>query len=203
MDSAGLWTRFLPYKVFPSWLGAETASALLSYAIANEALFQPTAIGDPGHERFDPDYRRSVSISRLGPFAKPLRAAARQALEHLGPDFGMNPEAVRQIELQLAAHNHGAFYKIHSDVLSYNPDRDKGCRQVTMVYYLYRRPRGFTGGALRFYSVDRKTASFDIEPPHGDMIAFPAFAPHSVELVTCPSRDFADSRFAINLWLRG
>jgi Rps23 Pro-64 3,4-dihydroxylase Tpa1-like proline 4-hydroxylase len=40
-----------------------------------------------------------------------------------------------------------------------------------------------------------------LEPRNNRLIAFPSFVPHEVRRVACPSGEFADSRFAINVWL--
>jgi Rps23 Pro-64 3,4-dihydroxylase Tpa1-like proline 4-hydroxylase len=43
----------------------------------------------------------------------------------------------------------------------------------------------------------------DVEPLHNSLVVFPAWLPHEVLKVSCPSGRFADSRFAINCWFHG
>jgi len=41
-----------------------------------------------------------------------------------------------------------------------------------------------------------------IEPAQNRLVVFPSFVRHEVRKISCPSHDFADSRFSINCWLR-
>ena len=45
--------------------------------------------------------------------------------------------------------------------------------------------------------------SIEIEPTHDSLLVFPSSARHEVEEISCPGGAFADSRFAINIWLCG
>jgi SM-20-related protein len=63
--------------------------------------------------------------------------------------------------------------------------------------------RSLAGGALRLYAIggeaDQKFV--DIEPLRNSLLMFPSWAPHEVMPVSCPSKRFIDSRFAINCWV--
>ena len=99
------------------------------------------------------------------------------------------------------AHNDGAFYKRHIDTQTAS-ERD-AIRVLSGVYYFHAEPKAFTGGALRLYAIgdpDKKTF-VDIEPAHDSLLAFPSWAPHEVRPISCPSKRFTDSRFAINCWM--
>ena len=43
--------------------------------------------------------------------------------------------------------------------------------------------------------------TIEIEPAHDSLLAFPSSAHHEVETIACPGGAFADSRFALNIWL--
>ena len=43
--------------------------------------------------------------------------------------------------------------------------------------------------------------TIEIEPAHDSLLAFPSSARHEVETIACPGGAFADSRFALNIWL--
>jgi hypothetical protein len=45
-------------------------------------------------------------------------------------------------------------------------------------------------------------AYVDVEPRHNSIIFFPSEYMHEVMPVICPSREFVDSRFTINGWVR-
>ena len=61
-------------------------------------------------------------------------------------------------------------------------------------------PKGFSGGDLRIGSLTSDEV-VDIEPEHNKLVIFPSFVPHEVLRIDRPSGRFADSRFAVNLWL--
>ena len=71
------------------------------------------------------------------------------------------------------------------------------------VYYFNAEPKAFTGGALRLHAIGGKNGEnfVDIEPVRNGLLVFPAWAPHEVLPVSCPSKRFINSRFAINCWV--
>ncbi|MFF2412593.1 2OG-Fe(II) oxygenase [Streptomyces sp. NPDC058092] len=80
------------------------------------------------------------------------------------------------------------------------------------MYYLHRTPRPFDGGELRVFDValplHTETAGKweertwrDWEPEHDSIVFFRPTAWHEVRPVGCPSKQHADSRFAVNGWL--
>jgi Rps23 Pro-64 3,4-dihydroxylase Tpa1-like proline 4-hydroxylase len=103
------------------------------------------------------------------------------------------------VELELVAHGDGAFYRRHIDTQT--ATERSHIRVLSGVYYFHRQPKRFTGGALRLYAIGDPQRFTDIEPTHNTLVVFPAWAPHEVQPVRCPSGQFMDSRFAINCWL--
>ena len=71
-----------------------------------------------------------------------------------------------------------------------------------MIVYLFRRPRRFIGGQLRYFALGG-SAHIDIEPEHNLLLTFPSIAPHAVQPVSCPGIPFRDWRFAVNMWVHG
>jgi Rps23 Pro-64 3,4-dihydroxylase Tpa1-like proline 4-hydroxylase len=120
-------------------------------------------------------------------------------------EFRVSPSLVGSVELELVAHYDGAFLKRHMDT-STGLDWDaKGVRLLSAVYYLHRLPRAFSGGCLRLFpfgASGEDDGFLDIEPEHNTLIVFPSWAEHEVRPICCPSGEFADSRFSINIWLR-
>ena len=60
--------------------------------------------------------------------------------------------------------------------------------------------------ALRLHVLskpDEKRKFVDIDPVHDSLVFFPSWLPHEVLPVSCPSRRFMDSRFAIHCWFDG
>ena len=190
-----------PYLVLRDFLGADAAAGLLAFALGHEAAFEPTKTGFAGKGRIRPDFRVSTGTRDLGPYKPMLKDRLRALVPELVARLGTTPVVEPKFELQLVAHNDGAFYKRHIDTQTAS-ERNR-IRVLSGVYYFHAQPKAFAGGALRLYAIgDASLRSFiDIEPQHDTLLVFPSWAPHEVMPVGCPSRRFADSRFAINCWV--
>lgn len=113
---------------------------------------------------------------------------------------------VAYLEIQITAHLHGGYYKIHQDV-----DEGKAAnRKLTYVYYFHQEPQGFYGGDLRLYEtkIQGKSAIIQeqftqIKPLNNSIIFFDSRCKHEVLPVYCPSEKFTDSRFTLNGWIHG
>ena len=116
----------------------------------------------------------------------------------------VTPFDAPNLETELVAHGDGAFYKRHVDTQTPRHPEVNGIRVLSGVYYFHAEPKAFTGGELRLYALGGKSGEnfVDIEPVNNSLLVFPAWAPHEVRPVSCPSKRFIDSRFAINCWLR-
>lgn len=191
-----------PYLVLRDLLNADTVSGLFDFSLAHEGVFEPTGVGRTEQVVVKPDVRVSVGTHDLGPFRTILRDKLRALLTDLTVRLRTPPVDDPTFELQLVAHNDGAFYKRHIDTQTAS-DRQR-IRVLSGVYYFHAEPKAFTGGALRLHAIgDPDMQTFvDIEPDHNTLLVFPSWAPHEVMPVSCPSRRFADSRFAINCWVR-
>ena len=201
-DPSSFAGRFLPHRVIACWLGEERAESLLSYALSEEARFETTKVSDSGKRSYDPTRRRSRVLKDLGPFADLLREKALALQSDLETAFGMARASTKSTQIELVAHGDGGFYQSHIDTFVADEFTPGDSRRLSLVYYLHRRPRRFTGGRLRLFDlVGQQTIGID--PAHDSLLAFPSFAPHDVELVSCPGGSFADSRFAVNIWLSG
>ena len=110
------------------------------------------------------------------------------------------------VESQLTASNHGDYYRAHLD--SGDPSMER--RELSCVYYFHRQPKGFAGGALRLHDAFESAEGLvpagtfqEIEPESNRLVVFPSRTYHELMPIRCPSRDFADGRFAITTWLHG
>ncbi len=197
MTGAG---RFFPVHRVPGWLDPETADALLDYAIQAEPRYGRAGVLYDGNQRFDEGLRRAALLHDLGPHGEMLAAAALAAKPAVEQALGVPPFAASRVEIELAAHGDGAHFHRHIDTFVAG-HRQPDPRVLTLILYLHRRPRAFTGGAIRMHALGG-TGVDDIAPEHNLLVAFPAIAPHSVGAVSCPGGAFADRRFAINMWIR-
>lgn len=190
---------FLPYHTQPDWLPRDMAEAIVDYAIENESRFQAGRILHHGKLVVDETIRQVSTLKHLGPFHTALTDAAMASKPMLEILFGMPAFVASQVEIEMAAHGDAAHFQRHVDTFVVGHNRPNP-RVLTLVLYLHRQPRGFTGGALRFHALGG-TATRDITPEHNLLTAFPSIAPHSVQRLSSPSDTFADRRFAVNMWI--
>ncbi len=190
-----------PYRAIVDFLPSPIPEQLFGWAKANHARFKPTVLGAGQH---DPRIRLSVGVRSFGPQQAELEQRVLNIVPDLMKVFGISKPAVGSLEMQLVAHNHGAHYDRHIDTMSGANWAKFGVRTLSMVYYFHRRPKAFSGGCLRLHPFgvrDQPDGHVDIEPDHNVLLAFPAWVEHEVLPVGCPSRQFADSRFAVNIWV--
>jgi SM-20-related protein len=190
-----------PYRVYRDFLDSDTRADLLSWAIENEAKFEPTTI--ESDDKIDPSRRMSVGVFDFGPTKARLRQSLLCLVPTLIRDLRVMPFKPSNVTLQLVAHNDGAFFKRHIDTYVGN-ERSSSDRLLSAVYYFYTEPKAFSGGALRLYSFgvnEDKGTYVDVQPEQDMLLAFPSWASHEVLPVSCPSRRFADSRFAVTFWV--
>jgi SM-20-related protein len=189
----------LPHLRIADFLDAETHSALLDWTLANEAGFVPAQLAGGV---VDPAARCALVLRDLGPVAQLLDSKLRDAAPHWAAALRSTPFVTSEVELELAAHNDGAHFTLHSDTYA-REQIARGDRMLSAVYYFHRRPRAFEGGALRIHRLGAAPgdAGLDIEPDDNSLVVFPSWGPHEVITVRCASRRFADSRFAVNCWI--
>jgi Rps23 Pro-64 3,4-dihydroxylase Tpa1-like proline 4-hydroxylase len=191
----------LPYIVLRDFLDEETVAGLLDYAISHQSDFEPTEVG----RTFDPSYRVSMVLRGLGSFRPILQTKLFDLMPSILTKMRVKPIEEPKLETQLVAHGDGAFYKRHTDTLTDKYHDAKQIRMLSGIYYFNAEPKAFTGGALRLHAIGGKEGEnfVDIEPVRNSLLVFLAWAPHEVLPVSCPSKRFIDSRFAVNCWVHG
>ena len=188
------------YRVLQNVFEEAFASRLLDYAIANEQRFQPSEVGSGDAGTVDRATRISAVLRNLGPLKADIRERLSTRASFFVSELGLSSFDVARIEVEMAAHNDGAFFGRHIDTIV---DDQHELRMMSAVYYFHRQPRRYSGGALRLHALGRKAGEpdfQDVAPDHNSLVIFPSWVPHEVQPIVCPSRDFADSRFAINAW---
>jgi len=187
-----------PHLLIDDFLSAEERAGLLAWALANRQRFAPAQV-DTGVEE---TARKALSLRDLGPHADLFRQRLLARVDEWIAALRLSRFDPSLVELELAAHNDGAFFAIHGD--SYRSDQPaRGDRLLSGVYYFHREPVAFSGGQLRMHRPGAKPGDpgHDIEPRQGRLVLFPSWWPHEVLKVHCPSGDFADSRFGVNCWI--
>ncbi|MGE0152944.1 MAG: 2OG-Fe(II) oxygenase [Reyranellaceae bacterium] len=196
-----------PHLAIENFIGEEAAETLLRYCVSHEDAFSAAAVGDGTQSLVDGQIRRSRSLARSDEFIDAVHASFRRKLSDLLPRIvaalGLSPFAPSAFELELVAHNDGAFFARHIDTFTGAGPLPPHQRMVSAVYYFYARPQAFTGGELRLHPLLGGDGGIwlNIEPARDTLVCFPAFAPHEVLPIACPSGAFADSRFAITVWI--
>lgn len=190
----------------PRLLGESVAGELLERVISiPQEELAPARVRN---DELDPSIRRSRTRHR---FAVPeLTTVIETLLDRLEQILGLSCWGTLA-RYNLNVHNDGDFYRPHQDVSSRAPAGDLE-KVLTFVYYLHRTPVPFTGGALRIFdaaapvhaegTLTAQDCTYrDWPPEHDSIIFFRPTALHEVRPVSCPSKSYADSRFAINGWL--
>ncbi len=196
-----------PHHLVPDFLGPRGVEQLLEYCTGNEAAFSEASVGDGSKALVDGQFRRSRSLTKPDQFIYAVHAEFRRRLENLLPSITaalkLSPFEPTVYELELVAHNDGAFFARHIDTFTGAGELPPTQRMISAVYYFYDTPKRFSGGELRLYPVlgGGGTQWINIEPVCDTLVCFPSFAPHEVLPIACPSGEFPDSRFAINTWI--
>ncbi len=189
----------LPYAIRPNFLSGTQHQQLLDWAIANEDRFTAAKVSDHG---VVPSIRKALSLRDLGMVQPAFEALVRQQFDGWRDRLRLLDFALSAIELELLAYRDGDRFALHAD--TYRSDEPaRGDRMITAIYYFHRRPRRFSGGALRLHRLGAQAgdSGVDIVPEDNSLVIFPAWAPHEVLPVVMPSGQFADARFALNCWL--
>lgn len=176
--------------VIDKFLSQSICERILSYTFSKQSQFITTTTSTR-----DPGYRRSEVLHNFPEFSRLISDRISQHLPSVLESLQIPPFAPSQIECQLTAHGDGCYYRVHND----NGSRDCASRVVSYAYYFFREPKGFTGGGLVLYEGGRSQM---IEPENNMVVFFPSDRLHEVLPVVCLSKEFADSRFAINGWIR-
>ena len=176
---------------------------LLEYAIGQEPAYDGSTTVDNRKS-----YRRSKVLHavRQSRWDHLFMSRLKMHLPYIAAALGKPNFELADYEMQLTASNDGDFFKAHPD---WSPHHSAVAREITFVYYLHRTPRPYGGGGLLFYEGTPGQPIFDrganvmlIDPQNNCLIAFASERWHEVDMVRCPSRAFADSRFTVNGWLR-
>lgn len=187
-----------PHLVTDDFLSAPERADLLRWILDNRARFRAarTAAG------VQPEGRHALTLRDLGPLTETVRERALAHFAVWTARLRVTPFEPSLVELELAAHNDGSHFALHTD--TYPGDRPAlGDRMLSAVYYCHEEPKRFSGGALRLHHMGARAgdAGVDISPDEGRLVVFPSWWPHEVLRVSCKSGAFEDSRFSLNCWL--
>lgn len=189
----------MPHLIIPDFLPGGEHRALLDWVLANEDRFQAAPLAGGV---VDPQIRRAMVTRKLGPSGPVFEAVIRGSVAHWIAALRVTPFETSEVELELAAHNDGAHFMLHTDTYR-TGIQARGDRMLSAVYYFHREPKAFSGGMLRLHRLGARPGDegVDVAPDQNCLVVFPSWGPHEVTPIACPSGDFADSRFAVNCWV--
>ena len=206
---------FPPFACIGEFLSEEEHVALLRWTLANRDRFQPATVARQDELVVDPRTRVALTARDLGSELEWLEPRFRGALDDLLAKIRITIPKVEFLEMELAAHGHGAHFAPHLDIpigpgrkpLGGRAGREHD-RLLSVVYYFHAQPKRFEGGNLRLYRFGYQPnptgndpdTFFEIEPAQNTLVAFPSWVTHEVLEVRCPSEAFPDYRFAVNCW---
>jgi SM-20-related protein len=195
------------FVVVDDFLSKQEHDELLAYALLSEPHFQKGTV-----TTYEPGARENLVILNFGEtvHSRFIENRLLTWFPLLAKTLGMRVFPLAEIESHLTAATDGYYFKLHSDEAPAIP------RTLTCIYYLHREPRGFAGGDLRLYDCieesgkdggedggeRRPSDTFTaVSPVANRLVVFPSEEFHEAMPVRCPSRQFADSRFAVATWL--
>lgn len=180
-------------------LSASEHAALLDWVLGSESALQSSRVTGDVHR---PEGRRARSYYGNPPWGTWMVERIGALLPAILPELGMPAFMPSGFEVELVAYDDQGFIARHRDTGT-GASRHRQDRIVSMVYYLHREPQGYSGGALRLWSLGPESGErshADIPPEQNALVAFPSWAVHEVLPVQVPSRRYEDARFAINFW---
>ncbi|MFD0391300.1 hypothetical protein ACFQ4K_31180 [Tistrella bauzanensis] len=102
-----------PYHVIRDFLGPDLVARLLAHADANQDAFIPTGVGEG---RIDPEIRVSVLLWDFGSLRDVLAERFRIVMDQVVAELRLSSFELARLEMELAAHGDGAFYRRHIDI---------------------------------------------------------------------------------------
>ncbi len=194
------------FVALEEFLASAEMSQVVDFALDHEGEFRTSTVVsavDAG-SRVDATQRRSRLLDQLGELETLFSERIRQQLPVVLRRMGLSDVEPSRIDVQMTATNDGEFFNVHLDNSS---ERFKS-RKLSFVYFFHREPQAFQGGQLRIFDLTRYDQAAqagarmtEIQPVQNQIVFFPSGYLHEIALVTCPSKDFADSRFTVNGWI--
>ena len=196
--------RRCPHVLVDCLLGRELVQRLLDFVEEQRASFRPATVynREARKDGLNLEARNCLRLDDAGPFKATMKRAVEEVLPAATKMLGILGPTPKPRELEICAYGDGASVGPHIDTSPAGPRR-----VVTCVYYFFRQPAGFTGGALRLFAWPNiaephteAPSSVDLIPQCDSMIIFPSALRHEVRPIGCPSGDWRDYRFGINCW---
>jgi len=193
--------RPAPFVLLKNFLPESFHETLLPFVLANQEKLVPARVASGAYK---PDARESLDLPGEWEVKKRFHQRIRPLIAKVAPRLHVAPFQIGQLEVKVRAYTDGHFFRVHMDCPRI--PEDVSLRAVSYVYFFHKLPRAYSGGDLLLFDSDPDveksdftTAAFTrVVPEDNSIVIFPSAYWHSVIPVSCPSKEFADSRFVIN-----
>jgi Rps23 Pro-64 3,4-dihydroxylase Tpa1-like proline 4-hydroxylase len=194
---AGL--RPAPFVLLKDFLPRQIHEHLLPFALTVQDMLVPARVSSG---EYKPEVRESLDLPGKCELKELFREHLSGTIPKILARLHVAPFEVGEFEVKIRAYLDGHFFRVHMDC----PSNDKAIanRKVSYVYFFHKQPRAYTGGELLLFDTDVDTNMYTtsrftrVVPDDNSIIIFPSAYWHSVIPVSCPSKQFIDSRFVIN-----
>jgi Rps23 Pro-64 3,4-dihydroxylase Tpa1-like proline 4-hydroxylase len=196
-----------PHVKVSDFLSSADRSRLLDHALRWEEEFTESGIvGNAGENKLDHEARKSRTLraERFEEVWDLIEGPLRALLPYARRELGIEWFPLGKLERQLTAHGAAGFFMPHVDT----GHPLVASRRISCVYYFHPTPRRYRGGELRLYDTwDTPTGTTGaaswttVTPEDNSLVLFPSDTFHEVRPVQPESDAFADSRFAVTMWV--
>jgi hypothetical protein len=201
-----------PYTRILDFLPESELQRLFDWTLSIADRFRPATVSR-ARPRVDAEWRIALTTAKIGPLETMLRERLLGALPQVMAETGTGGPTPTSLELELAAHGDGAYYRPHMDIPVGANRRPTGATQgedrvLSAVYYFHAEPQAFSGGQLRLFRFGtippvqepQPANHVDLEPVRNSLVAFPSWVPPEVRQIRVPTGDLRDYRLALNCW---
>lgn len=190
-------------QIIDDFLPEPLLAELTKYALSPDRVFAPSSVrNDDGTDQPVASKRKSlICMDGLGDLEEAFLGVFLQHEDTLMASIGIPEFTVSYRECELVVHGDGDFFRTHIDTLNDRGQAADSDRMMSAVYFFHREPKQFSGGELVIYPLSPQLPPQRVSPMSNRLVVFPAFAPHEVLKIECPSGLMADLRFTINCWL--
>jgi Rps23 Pro-64 3,4-dihydroxylase Tpa1-like proline 4-hydroxylase len=191
--------RPAPFVILKDFLPSSFHENLLPFMLSVQEQLVPALVGN---NEYHPDSRESLDLPGKWVVKRCFHERVSKVIPQVAPRLHVPPFEMGDLEVKLRVYLDGHFFRAHMDCAQ--DFASCANRRISYVYYYHRRPRAYTGGDLLLFDTDIErdeftTASFtSVVPEDNSIVFFPSAYWHCVVPISCPSRQFVDSRFVIN-----
>jgi Rps23 Pro-64 3,4-dihydroxylase Tpa1-like proline 4-hydroxylase len=185
----------LSFLLYENVLSEKQNSELFTLTLNKSGVFETT--NAKANSLFFRNWRKSRVIYQhdFEEFYKIMHGIILEKLKEVSETLVIDTFEMGDPEMQLTAHNHGDYYKWHTD----NSSKTTANRLISFVYYFHLIPKSFDGGELILYGPGMN--SYSVEPNNNRLVFFSSAIKHEVKRVICPGMLFENGRFTLNGWI--